>query len=63
QWRTFWNFDLSKTVRNVWFRTLHGKRSCRFTLATLLAYEVNNSTFPICNDDNETMPHHFLYRC
>ncbi|KAI9012596.1 hypothetical protein CLU79DRAFT_709178 [Phycomyces nitens] len=62
QWKTFWNFPIHHSVRNICYRAIHQSLSC-----SLLLHRIAPTTFPsplcsLCNNKTDSIEH-FLYMC
>ncbi|OAD68211.1 hypothetical protein PHYBLDRAFT_173701 [Phycomyces blakesleeanus NRRL 1555(-)] len=61
-WRTFWSFPLPLVARNIWFRGLHDKISCRARLHSLLPLAFPSPTCSICSLFSDSQDH-FFFTC
>ncbi|OAD74519.1 hypothetical protein PHYBLDRAFT_144960 [Phycomyces blakesleeanus NRRL 1555(-)] len=62
QLHSFWSFTLPHQARNVWFRGLHNKLSCRALLHHIMPFTVPSPLCNICQMSIE-MQEHFLLSC
>ncbi|OAD68947.1 hypothetical protein PHYBLDRAFT_156870 [Phycomyces blakesleeanus NRRL 1555(-)] len=62
QLHSFWSFALPHRARNVWFRGLHNKLSCRALLHHIMPFTVSSPLCNICQMSIETQEH-FLLSC
>ncbi|OAD80080.1 CCHC-type zinc finger transcription factor [Phycomyces blakesleeanus NRRL 1555(-)] len=61
-WRKFWSFPLPLVARNIWFRGLHDKISCRACLHFLLPLAFPSPTCSICSLSSDSQDH-FFFTC
>ncbi|KAI9486815.1 MAG: hypothetical protein EXX96DRAFT_550733 [Benjaminiella poitrasii] len=63
QWLIFCNFSISHSVRNIWFRALHGKLPIRSSLYRFFSHAFPSSTCIICSTNSIDTDDHFLLTC
>lgn len=62
QWKVFWNSDVPFKARDVWYRLLHNKISCRLALHRAIPTIFADPYCPICYTAPDTSTH-FIYSC
>ncbi|OAD70417.1 hypothetical protein PHYBLDRAFT_171169 [Phycomyces blakesleeanus NRRL 1555(-)] len=62
EWRQFWSFVLPYASRNIWFRLLHRKISCRSALHHRVPTAFPSATCSLCGTTDESQDH-FLFTC
>ncbi|KAI9489201.1 hypothetical protein BDB00DRAFT_844794 [Zychaea mexicana] len=62
QWKRFWLEPVSHTARNVWYRALHQKISCKAILHYTIPSSFPSPNCVFCSDTPDTITH-FLYAC
>ncbi|KAG2226343.1 hypothetical protein INT45_006015 [Circinella minor] len=62
KWQFFWKARIMPLARSIWWRSLHGKLSCRSTLHHILPARFDNALCALGDLENDSVSH-FLFSC